>query len=113
MTADLISVILALISTIFGALGGFIFTKASKNVNSLKTLILNKNVYLGFFMFFLSVSFYIAGLHRGELSVLYPITSFTFIWSTFLGRSFLGEKVTIKKWLGVLLIVLGSILVTR
>lgn len=75
-------------------------------------LLMNWGVIAGIAMDILSASMNIVALRFGELSVLYPVNSLTYIWSCIFASAFLKEKMTRIKWTGVLLIVIGVVLVT-
>ncbi|KGP71848.1 EamA family transporter [Pontibacillus yanchengensis] len=105
----MISLLLVILMTLFGSLGGFFFKKAGDHP-------------LGFNLPFLMKvgtggTFYLAGallniylLTLLPYTVVYPITSVTYIWTMLLSAIFLHETITIKKVIGVLLISGGSIL---
>ena len=96
--------------TFSGALGGYAFKKMS-----LYQIGINK----GFIRFFLTGgSLYAVGvicnvilLKHLPYTLLYPLSSITYIWTLILSFLFLAEKVTVKKIAGVLLILLGSLLI--
>lgn len=50
----------------------------------------------------------LAMLSLADLSYVLPVTSSGYIFSTLLGKYFLGEQVSGYRWLGVLLIFLGT-----
>lgn len=100
------------IASILGALGSFFFKKASAKLElSFTGLAFNKPLIVGFLLYGLSVSFFVASLKYGELSVLYPLASLSFIWITLLSMFFLGEKMNSLKWIGVALIMVGVSLI--
>jgi len=114
MPTSYLAMILVVVASLFGATGGFVFKKVSDNL-SLKprNILANYKLIFGFFLFGLSGAIYIVALTQGELNVLYPISALTYVWSFFLGRFFLKEKITRNKLFGIALIILGAILITR
>jgi drug/metabolite transporter (DMT)-like permease len=46
-----------------------------------------------------------------DLSFVLPVTAFGYIIATFLGKTFLHETVTARRWAGTVLIVVGAALV--
>ncbi|MGH9632520.1 MAG: hypothetical protein ACRD7E_29795 [Bryobacteraceae bacterium] len=48
-----------------------------------------------------------------DLSYILPITSIGYVLSAFMGKIFLAEEISVMRWAGTLLIVLGIILVSR
>ncbi len=54
----------------------------------------------------------IYALQFGEVSILYPITSSTYVFSFLLARGVLKEKITRNKIMGLGLIILGIIILS-
>lgn len=96
-------------------IGGFgpIFLKKGAlkfNLNPLKQ-IKNGNMLLGILFYALSTLLFIPALKGGELSVLYPIVSLGYVWTTLLAVWLLKEKMSWMKWLAIAIIILGVSLV--
>jgi drug/metabolite transporter (DMT)-like permease len=51
-------------------------------------------------------------MSMADLSVILPLTAVGYIFSTFLGKVFLGEQVSVQHWMGTLLVFLGVVLVS-
>jgi drug/metabolite transporter (DMT)-like permease len=49
----------------------------------------------------------VLALRKGELSMLYPIISLTYVWVTLLSYTLLGEKPNLMKNIGITVIVIG------
>jgi uncharacterized membrane protein len=49
----------------------------------------------------------VLALREGELSMLYPIISLTYVWVTLLSYTMLGEKPNLFKNIGIAIIVIG------
>lgn len=114
MPTSLSAIILAISSSIIGAFGGFLFNRASKNLApNFSALLKNYRLIAGFVLFFLAAAIYIIALRNGELNILYPISSLTYVWSTLLAKSYLNENINIYKWTGIILILIGAILIVR
>ena len=107
-----LAIILVIAGTLIGAFGSLYLKKGARhfNFNILKQL-KNKNLILGLVLFVISALFYIYALSMERLSMLYPITSLTYIWVALISIKFLGEKMNKYKWLGVILIILGIFMV--
>jgi len=50
---------------------------------------------------------FIPALKGGDLSILYPFVSVTYVWVALLSVRFLGEKMNKFKWIGIAMIILG------
>ncbi len=49
---------------------------------------------------------------KSDISFLWPLTALTFVFSTIAAMIFLGEHVSLVRWLGVILIILGAGFIT-
>jgi multidrug transporter EmrE-like cation transporter len=58
-------------------------------------------------LYLFSTVFFLLGLAKGELSVLYPMVSVGYIWTLLWSRLFFGERITPSKIGGLLLILAG------
>jgi len=108
MATQLWAVILIIFGTFIGALGPILFKKASDKLsfNPFK-LIKNYTLILGFLFYGLSMIIYLIAITGGELSVLYPLVSISYIWVSLLSIKYLNEKMNLYKWLGVIMIIFG------
>lgn len=109
---DFIAVFCVFISSILGASGSFFFKKSTINLKfNFKALLKNKFLFLGFVCFGLSTFVYLFGLFLSKLTILYPISSLSYVWSLFIGHFLLGEKITKLKIYGIIFILAGVSLV--
>lgn len=103
---NLSAAIMMLIATIIGAFGAVCLKKGCKRILSF-----NFHLILGIFLYAMSALIYLIALKKEKLSVLYPIVSIGYVWISLFSTWFLGEKMNKFKWMGILLIVLGVILI--
>lgn len=109
---ETLSIVLVLIASVISAVGSLFFKKGSKGVSrNIIKLLKNSFLMYGFFMYLASSILYILALRGGELSVLYPLISTTYIWSSLFAVYFLREKMNRFKWMGVILIMIGVMLI--
>lgn len=112
MTTPLSSVVLVIIATFVGAFGALALKYgANKLTRKNKWTFLNARLLLGVFLYGLSSIFFLIGLKNGELSVLYPLTSLSYIWISLLSIKLLKEKMNFYKWLGITAILVGVTLI--
>jgi len=112
MNTELWAIVLVLIATTLGSFGPLFLKKASSTLTlNLKNIITNKNLILGLFFYAVGTILFIPALKGGELSVLYPLVALVYVWVSLLSMKFLKEKMTMLKWLGVLLILIGVSLI--
>jgi drug/metabolite transporter (DMT)-like permease len=108
MATSFASIVLVLLGTLVGAFGPILLKRASaKRLSQLKALLVNYDLFAGVFLYVAGTVLFILALRGGELSVLYPFVSVTYIWVCLLSMKFLGEKMNLLKWGGVALIILG------
>ena len=100
---------LLVLMTLIGAVASFNLRKASKSQTILK-LIKNYNLYLGGFLYLLSAVLNIYLLKYLDYSLVLPMTSITYIWTLIISYQFLKEKISLKKIIGVFIIITGVII---
>lgn len=95
--------------TVSGTLGAYFFKRTSGKQEKLLLLEILKmpSLYMG-------GAFYVAGaviniilLKYMDYSVLYPMTSLTYIWTTILAWVALHEKINYNKLIAIILIIMG------
>ena len=68
----------------------------------------NPQILLGMFfeaLFFLCL---LILMSRSDISLLWPLTGLSFVFATFAAIWFLDERVSVVRWIGVVLIVIGA-----
>ena len=103
--------IVLVIMTIFGSVASLFLKKASGS-NGLINMLKNINLYIGGFLYVSSAVLNIWLLKILDYSVILPLTSLTYIWTMFLSYFILKEKITVKKIVGVCLILIGAIMIS-
>lgn len=75
----------------------------------------DKPLYLivGFILYGIGALTMILGLKYGELSVLHPLMCVGYIFALINGAVFLKEKVTALQLIGIAIIILGVVFITR
>lgn len=113
------SIIIVAIATLFAGFGPIFMKKgaAKFTLNPIKIfrkpslLFKNYAVIIGCSFFAISSILFVIGLRYGELSVLYPLTSLTYIWTCLLSTKMLKEKMSKSKWFGIACIIVGVVLI--
>lgn len=78
---------------------------------SLINIIKNPKIIFGAFMMVISAGVYIMALKGGELSVLYPYASLSYLWVTLISKFYLKEEINKQKVIGITFIILGIVLI--
>ncbi len=108
MATQLWAIGLVILATLVGAFGPILLKKASaRKLSKISSLIKNYYLFGGVSLYAISTIMFIPALRGGDLSILYPFVSLTYIWVSLLSVKFLGEKMSKYKWLGVVFIILG------
>ncbi len=111
----------AIIVVLSSALGNFFLTFGLKRRESILSFspadyilaFLDPWVMLGVALLILWLLSRMALLSWADLSYVLPVTALGYVVSAIMGRIFLREQVSIERWAGTLLIVLGIALVAR
>ena len=112
-TTPLSSILLVFLAAFLGSFGSvFLKAGAGRLHRRLKSLLLNWYLGVGVGLFLLSSYFFVLGVRRGELTILYPMVSLGYIFTLFWSRLFFGEPLTRNKFLGLGLIIVGIILLS-
>lgn len=86
----------------------------TKNLSFDTSLFTNYALLGGLFLYLIGAILFIVALKYGELSVLYPVFATSYIWVCLLSSQFFPEDfMTVEKWVGVLVIILGVGLIGR
>jgi drug/metabolite transporter (DMT)-like permease len=73
-----------------------------------KAGLVNPQILLGVFFEFLFFLCLLILMGRSDISFLWPLTALSFVFATFAAMIFLGETVSLVRWIGVILIVIGA-----
>jgi drug/metabolite transporter (DMT)-like permease len=121
MASFFLMIIMMIVATMIGSVGSLFLKKGSKNFHLnfkkgifsfIKGLIYNWNIILGISLYGFGTIIFIYLLRNEELSVLYPLTSLSYIFVTVLSFYVLKEKMNFYKIFGIVCIIGGVILVT-
>ena len=83
------------------------FLKKSTYGGKILSIVVNKYLYIGGFLYVLAALFNIWILKRMPYSVVVPLGSICYIWTMLIAGFFLKEKIGLGKIIGVLLILSG------
>jgi drug/metabolite transporter (DMT)-like permease len=109
------SILLVFFCTVFGAAAQifFKFGAGAMQRGAPLALVTDPTLLTGCALYGVSSALLVLALKDGELSILYPVISLTYIWVTFLSVLFFKESLTLCKMAGVLVIVGGVVLLGR
>jgi len=100
-----------IVMTLLGSIASLFLKKAS-GTNGILSMLKNINLYIGGGLYLTSAILNIVILRYLDYSVVLPLTSITYIWTMILSYMILKERITMKKIIGVVLIILGALFVS-
>jgi drug/metabolite transporter (DMT)-like permease len=111
VTTPLSSIAWVSVGSVIGSLGAVGLKAGAKHLDlNTRALITNWKLALGLGLYLLSTVFFIKGISHGEISVLFPLVSLSYLWTTIWSKLFFGESFTRPKFLGLGLILVGCAL---
>jgi uncharacterized membrane protein len=107
----IISIILVLTAAVIGSMGAVFLKLGAEPLRYGWRNALNVKLAAGVGLFLGSSVFYLLGIRRGELSVLFPMVSISYVLGALWSKVFFGEEFTRAKFLGLVLIMIGVVFV--
>ena len=99
-----------LLSSFLGSFGAVLLKAGATRLHrDWRSLVFNKHLIVGISIFLGSSYFFVLGVRKGELTVLYPTLALGYLWTMVWSRVFFGEPVTKRKVMGIGLILLGIV----
>lgn len=108
MNTPLSSILLVFAASVIGSFGAVFLKLGSRHLDRGLIGALNWQLAAGIALFVGSSVPFIMALKHGELSVLYPMVSFSYGWAMLWSRLFFKEAIT-KAKIGALLLIIGGI----
>lgn len=103
------SILLVLLASVIGSFGAVYLKLGAAHLNRGFRYILNWQLAFGILLFLGSSVPYLMAIHRGELSVLYPMVSLSYVCTLFWSKLFFKEKITLAKVGALALIMAGLV----
>lgn len=75
--------------------------------------VLNWPLGIAAFLYIIGMMIYMYMLKNFALSVVYPLTSISYIFTMLLAMFFLGEAIPLMRWVGVFFVMLGVGMIAR
>ena len=107
---QIVVILLVLLGSSTGAIGTML-VKMGTNRYPLLRLWKSRQAWTGVLLVLFSMGVYLLALHRERLSVVYPLASTTYIFTTLLSARYLGEKMNVFKWIAIIGIIGGVALI--
>ncbi len=111
MNTPLSSIIWVSVGAVIGSLGAAGLKAGANELQfNIRALVRNWKLALGLGLYLISTVFYVKGISRGEISVLFPLVSLGYVWTAIWSKIFFGESMTTTKYAGLGLILVGCVL---
>lgn len=107
MIEQLLSILLVLLSGFYGALSPIFLKKGLQQLKKGKY----QNLLIGVFIFGTGLVPLIIALKYSDLSMLYPLTGLSYVWTALYSAYFLDEKINKFTWAGIAFTVSGVLLI--
>ncbi len=110
MIQTILSMALVLLSGFYGALAPIYLKKGlgEIEISSLRTY---KNIIIAGFIFGTGLVPLILAMRYADLSLLYPLTALSYVWTALYSAYFLRESINKYTWMGIWFTVGGVILI--
>lgn len=83
------------------------------SLETMFNIITNKYILLGLLLYGSAFFLWLSAMSTLEISFMYPMLSLAYVLTAALAFVFLGEEVTLIRWAGIVLVMLGCILIMR
>jgi multidrug transporter EmrE-like cation transporter len=111
MNTPLSSVVWVSVGSFIGSLGAVGLKAGAQHLElNIRALAANWKLALGLSLYLVSTVFFVKGISHGEISVLFPLVSLGYVWTTIWSKLFFGESMTQAKLIGLGLILAGCAL---
>lgn len=107
---NVLAIILVIVGSLVGSYGMYVFKKGANN-HAFFELFATKYFWWGAALNAISIPFYIIALGLEHLSFIYPLVSINYIWTTFLSVKYLGENMNRWKYVALVGVVVGIVLI--
>jgi drug/metabolite transporter (DMT)-like permease len=86
---------------------------ADRLIFDIFSIITNWPIIIGIILYGTAAVLLIIALKGGDVSVLYPIIATSYIWVSLLSMYFFGDIINLYKWIGMIFIFFGVVLVAK
>ncbi len=112
MKTKLWAVSLVVLCTLFTSSAQILYKKGAEKLGlNLISIITNWNLIFGIVLYVMGAVLLIVAFRGGDVTVLYPIITTSFVWVTLGSMYFFGETISFLRWIGVFLIIVGIIVI--
>lgn len=119
------AITMVLICVLVGSLGQVIWKQGMSSMDKISSfdellnfkilfnIFTNKYILLGILLYVMGFILWLAAMSTLDVSFMYPMLSLAYVVTAILAVIFLGESVSLSRWAGIALVVIGCILIAR
>ncbi|MGY3765397.1 EamA family transporter [Vagococcus vulneris] len=106
---------LLLITTLTGSVGALALKKGMNDLDTLTmgNVLRNLWVYIGTFLYIVSSVTNIMLFNFLDYSIAFPMTSLTYVWTVIISYFIFKEKLTTRKFLAIIFIIIGVFIISQ
>jgi len=104
--------IIMLASTVIAAVGSLFLKKGAANLKKNIMSFFNWNIIGGIVLYCIASIVYLLLLKNNDLSVVFPLTSLTYIWVLIISHRYFKENINKVNIIAIVLIMIGIAMVT-
>jgi drug/metabolite transporter (DMT)-like permease len=116
---------LVAVCIVFGAVGQFLMKAGMSQIGSIGglsklfsaqmvvSIITNAYVMAGLILYAVAAFLWLGALSNLNVSFMYPLLSIGYVLAAILGLVFLKEPVTVLRWAGIIVVVIGCFMILR
>ena len=107
------AIMFVLLAAMFAAIGQILYKLASNKIVDIISFLFNPYIYVGVIIYAIGLFFTLKSLVYGEVSVVYPMMATSLIWVSLLSPLFFNDSMTLIKWIGIGIIILGVFFISK
>lgn len=112
MRSKNIAVLMMVLCTVFTSIAQVFYKKGANILEfSIKGILTDYYLYGGILLYVVGAVIMIYAFRKGEVTVLYPIITLSYVWVSLLSIYFFDEVMNPYKWTGVMVIIMGISLI--
>lgn len=81
--------------------------------NTIYSILTDKYIIVGLLLYVLAFLLWLGAMSTLDISFMYPMLSLAYVLTALSAFVFLGEHISLTRWMGIILIVVGCILIAR
>lgn len=119
------AITLVLICVLVGAFGQIIWKQGMSSMDkingfddllkfkTISNIIINKYIFLGVLLYGFAFILWLSAMSTLDISFMYPLLSLAYVATAFMAIIFLGEHVSMFRWMGIIMVILGCFFISR